>query len=90
MILERHSVYKAVNKPLMILGAERRMFFVAALLGAATFNLLGSLLGGLLLFGTFLLLARWATRYDEKMLRIIMNSSRFKRHYDPWKSDRAI
>jgi len=37
-----HPVYKAMNKPLTILGAERRLFFLAAILGGATFNFFGS------------------------------------------------
>jgi len=35
----RHPVYKAMLKPLTLCGVERRLFFLALLLGAATFNL---------------------------------------------------
>ncbi|PYY13637.1 MAG: hypothetical protein DMG60_21515 [Acidobacteria bacterium] len=60
MELERriNPVYKALNKPLTILGAERKLFFVALIMGAATFNLFGSLLGGLLIFGSLFLMAQ--------------------------------
>ena len=87
MELERRMnlVYKALNKPLTILGAERKLFFVALIMGAATFNLFGSLLGGLLIFGSLFLMAQWATRTDPQILRILLNSSKFRREYDPSK-----
>lgn len=87
MELERRMnlVYKALNKPLTILGAERKLFFVALIMGAATFNLFGSLLGGLLIFGSLFLMAQWATRTDAQILRILLNSSKFRREYDPAK-----
>jgi type IV secretory pathway TrbD component len=87
MELERRMnlVYKALNKPLTILGAERKLFFVALIMGAATFNLFGSLLGGLLIFGSLFLMAQWATRTDPQILRILLNSSKFRREYDPAK-----
>lgn len=87
MELERRMnlVYKALNKPLTILGAERKLFFVALIMGAATFNLFGSLIGGLLIFGCLFLMAQWATRTDPQILRILLNSSKFRREYDPAK-----
>jgi type IV secretory pathway TrbD component len=87
MELERrmNPVYKALNKPLTILGAERKLFFVALIMGAATFNLFGSLLGGLMIFGSLYLMAQWATRTDPQILRIVLNSSKFRREYDPSK-----
>jgi type IV secretory pathway TrbD component len=80
-----HAVYRSINKPLTILGAERRLFFLAATVGASTFNVFGSLLGGLLMFATLYLLARWATVTDPQLLRILINSSMFKPRYDPGK-----
>ena len=80
-----NPVYKALNKPLTILGAERKLFFVALIMGAATFNLFGSLLGGLLIFGSLFLMAQWATRMDPQILRILFNSNKFRREYDPAK-----
>ena len=87
MELERRMnlVYKALNKPLTILGAERKLFFVALIMGAAAFNLFGSLLGGLLIFGSLFLMAQWATRTDPQILRILLNSTKFRREYDPAK-----
>lgn len=82
-----HPVYRSLNKPLTIWGVERRLFFLAAIMGAATFNFFGSLLGGLIMFVALFVLARWATATDPEMLRILLNASRFKRVYDPVKRD---
>ena len=43
-------VIKAMNRPLTVLGAERRLFFVALIFGGAIFSLLHSLFGGIALF----------------------------------------
>lgn len=80
-----HPVYKAMNQPLKIWGVERSLFFLALIMGAATFNFFGSLLGGLLMFGALYLLARWATATDPQILRILLNSAKFKNQYDPVK-----
>ena len=80
-----HPVYRSMNKPLTIWGAERRLFFVALVMGGATFNLFGSLLGGLLMFLSLYLFARWATVTDPQVLRILLNSSKLKVRYDPAK-----
>jgi hypothetical protein len=54
-------VYKALHRPLTICGVDRRLFFLALLLGAATFNLFYSFLAGLLMFGGLYGFALWAT-----------------------------
>jgi type IV secretory pathway TrbD component len=84
-----HPVYKSMNKPLTIWGAERRLFFLAAVLGGATFNFFGSLMGGLLMFGGLFLAARWATATDPEILHILLNSARFRTHYDPAKFENS-
>lgn len=78
-------VYKAINKPLTILGAARDLFFLSAMLGAVVFNLFNSLFGGLALFLVTLLAARFATQKDPQIIRILLNSGKFKRQYDPVK-----
>jgi type IV secretory pathway TrbD component len=80
-----HPVYKSINKPLTIWGAERRLFFLALVMGAATFNFFGSLLGGILMFVALYLFARWATVTDPQILRIMLNSSKARCRYDPGK-----
>ena len=84
-----HLVYRSLKKPLTIWGAERRLFFLAAIIGAATFNLFGSLGGGLLMFVCLFLAARWATVSDQQILRILLNSAQSKPSYDPAKWDSA-
>jgi len=82
-----HRVYKSMNRPLTIWGAERRLFFLSLVIGAATFNFFGSLASGSAMFTAFFLFARWATVTDPEILRILLNSSKFKRRYDPAKPD---
>jgi type IV secretory pathway TrbD component len=80
-----NPVFKAMNRPLTVLGAERRLFFVALISGGAVFSLLHSLLGGITLFVVGVVVARRATRYDVEILRVLFNSSKFRRRYDPMK-----
>ena len=82
---EFHSVYKALNRPLTILGAERKLFFVALTMGAASFNLFNSLPIGSLLFSALYLLALWASKTDDQILRILINSAKYRHQYDPLK-----
>ncbi len=80
-----HPVYKSINKPLTIWGAERRLFFLALIMGGATFNFFGSLISGLVMFLALYAFARWATAVDIQMLRVLLNSSKFRTQYDPAK-----
>lgn len=81
------KVFKAMNRPLTVLGAERRLFFVALISGGAIFSLLHSLLGGIGLFLVGVIIARAATKHDVEILRVLFNSSKFRRRYDPMKED---
>lgn len=86
-----NTVYKVINKPLTIMGAARDLFFLSAVLGAGIFNLFGSLLGGLLIFGVGVLAGRYATQKDPQIIRILLASQRFKTQYDPLKfSDEPV
>src|SRR5271170_6683191 len=80
-----NPVYRSISRPLTILGAERKLFFFAMCVGAGTFNLLNSLLGGILMFLLLYFFARWATRTDPQILRFLLTSPRFRRQYDPAK-----
>jgi len=75
-------VYKALHRPLTIWGVDRRLFFLALLMGAATFNLFYSFLAGLLMAASLYAFALWATTRDPQMLRILLSSSRFRERYD--------
>src|SRR5258705_2727111 len=75
-------VYKALHRPLTIWGVDRRLFFLALLMGAATFNLFYSFLAGLLVAVSLYGFALWSTKRDPQMLRILLSSSRFRARYD--------
>jgi type IV secretory pathway TrbD component len=80
-----NPVQRSLSRPLTILGAERKLFFFALCLGAATFNLLGNLLGGVCMFFLLYLIARWATATDPQILRLLFLAARVRRQYDPIK-----
>jgi type IV secretory pathway TrbD component len=78
-------VYASINRPLTIGSADRRLFFVALVVGGATFTLFGSLLAGVLMFLALFLGARWATQRDPQLLRIVLRSATARPRYDPGK-----
>lgn len=82
-----NRVYKAMNRPLTVLGAERRLFFVALISGGAIFSLFHSLFGGIGLFIVGTIVARIATKHDVEILRVLFNSGKFRRRYDSMKDD---
>lgn len=81
----RNLVLRSLSRPLTILGAERKLFFFAMCMGAATFNLLGSFLGGVLMFLLLYFTARWATVTDPQLLKLLFRSAKLRRQYDPVK-----
>ena len=80
-----HTVHRSINKPLTIWGAERRLFFVALVMGAVTFNFFASLTAGICMFMVLYFFARWSTANDPQLLRILLNSAKFRNQYDPAK-----
>jgi type IV secretory pathway TrbD component len=80
-----NRVPRSLSRPLLILGAERKLFFFAMCLGAGTFNLLSSLLGGVLMFLLLYLASRWATQTDPQILRVLLNAAHLRNQYDPAK-----
>jgi type IV secretory pathway TrbD component len=80
-----NRVNRTLSRPLTILGAERKLFFFAMCLGAATFNLLSSLLGGILMFLLLYFAARWATETDPQVLRFLLSAAKLRNQYDPTK-----
>jgi hypothetical protein len=56
-------------------------------MGAATFTCFSSLVGAVLMFFALYACGRKATKTDPQILRVLMNSSRFKRQYDPLKRE---
>jgi hypothetical protein len=82
-------VYTALHRPLTVWGVDRRLFFMALLLGAGAFNLFYSFLAGLLMFAGLYGFGLWATSRDPEMLRILLTSRHVRRRYDPGKHVRA-
>ena len=80
-----NSVQRSLSRPLTILGAERKLFFFAMCLGAATFNLLNSLSGGVLIFLLLYFVAHWATATDPQILKLLLRAAKLRRQYDPRK-----
>ena len=80
-----NTVHRSLSKPLTILGAERKLFFFAMCVGAGTFNLLDSLLGGVLMFVLLYGVARWATKTDPQILRFLLTAPKLRTQYDPAK-----
>ena len=74
-------VYRSLHRPLTIAGVDRRLFFLALLVGAATFNLFYSFLAGCLLCG---LIYAWrgVTARDPQMLQILLRSGQARARYD--------
>src|SRR5688572_9395337 len=83
------TVYKAIHRPLTVCGVDRRLFFLALLMGAATFNLFYSFAAGLLIFVALYAFGLWATKRDPAMLRIVLSSARFRPRYDAAKHTRV-
>jgi type IV secretory pathway TrbD component len=84
---EFRAVYRALHRPLTVCGVDRRLFFLALLVGAATFNLFYSFLAGCLLFGVLYLCAFWSTRHDPQMLHILLHAGLNRTRFDAAKWD---
>ena len=85
---ECRRVYRALHRPLTLCGVDRRMFFLALLVGAAAFNLFYSLLAGCLLFVTIYGLAAWSTARDPQMVQIVLRGQSLRSRYDAAKRQR--
>lgn len=85
--MERRAnpVFRSLNQPLTLMGAERKLFFFALMMGAGVFNLLHTFLGGVFMFLLLYLFARWATKTDPQILRFLLNSAKLRTQYDPAK-----
>ena len=86
---ERRPVYRALHRPLTLMGVDRRLFFLALLVGAAAFNLFYSLLAGCLLFTALYVFARWSAAHDPHMLQILIRAGRGRVRYDAARLDVA-
>lgn len=82
-------VHRSLHRPLTVCGVDRRLFFLALLVGAATFNLFYSFTAGVLLFTAIYLLALWSGTQDPQMLMIVLRSGHLRRRYDAGQRDHA-
>jgi type IV secretory pathway TrbD component len=79
---EFRPVYRALHRPLTVCGVDRRLFFLALLVGAATFNLFYSFAAGSLLFAVLYGFAWWSTSRDVQLLRILFRAGQSRTRYD--------
>ena len=79
---ERRRVYRALLRPLTVLGVDRRLFFLCLLAGAVTFNVFYSLLIGCMVFAAIYALARWSAVHDPRMFQILIRGVGRKPRYD--------
>ena len=84
---EFRAVYRTIHRPLTVCGVDRRLFFLALLVGAASFNLFYSFLAGCGIFAVIYGIAFWTTTRDPQMLQILLRSARLRVRYDASRRD---
>ena len=67
---EYRQVYRSLHRPLTVCGVDRRLFFLALLVGAAAFNLFYSFMAGCLLFVALYWLSVSISEYLDPRSRI--------------------
>ena len=85
---EFRPVYRTLHRPLTVCGVDRRLFFLALVVGAASFNLFYSFTAGLTIFATIYSTALVATSRDPQMLQIVLRSAAFRARYDAARRER--
>jgi len=75
-------VYRTLHRPLTVCGVDRRLFFLALLVGAASFNLFYSFVAGCAIFAVIYGIAFWTTARDPQMLQILLRSAHLHVRYD--------
>jgi type IV secretory pathway TrbD component len=76
------AVYRTLHRPLTVCGVDRRLFFLALLVGAASFNLFYSFVAGCAIFAVIYGVAFWTTSHDPQMLHILLRSAHLHARYD--------
>lgn len=79
---EHRPVYRAMLRQLTVCGVDRRLFFLALLVGAGAFNLFYSFLAGCLLFVAIYAFGWWSSAHDARMLSILLRSGWARTRYD--------
>ena len=83
--LARWPGYAALNRPLTVLGVERRLFLLGATLALAVWNATASLVAGGLVFAGCYGAGWLAGRRDPAMLTVLRNAARYSVRFDPGK-----
>ena len=83
--LRRWTGHPALNRPLTILGVERRAFLLSATLGLAMWNAINSLVTGILVFAVLYGAGWLAGRRDPDMLAVLRAAARYPARFDPGK-----
>ena len=83
--LECWPGYGALNRPLTVLGVERRLFLLGATLAVVVWNATASLVAGGAVFGCCYGAGWLAGRRDPAMLTVLRAAARYPARYDPGK-----
>src|ERR1700751_1713332 len=83
----RNRVFKSLHNPLTYIGVERTVFYFVCVGAVGVFNLFESLLAGIVVFVGGFIFGRWGTNAGPAMVRILVQSERFKARYDAAKLD---
>ena len=83
--LRRWPGYAALNRPLTILGVERRAFLLVATLALGLWNATASLVAGAVVFAVGWGGGWLAGRRDPEMLAVLRAGARYPARFDPGK-----
>ena len=70
-----------------VCGVDRRLFFMALAVGAATFSLFYSFAAAVLVALTLYGFALWSTAHDPQFLQVLLRSARYRAQYDAARHD---
>ena len=83
--LRRWAGYGALNRPLTVLGVERRLFLLGATLALAVWNATASLVAGGMIFAVCYGAGWLAGRKDPAMLAVLRAGAHYPARFDPGK-----
>ena len=83
--LTRWAGYAALNRPLTVLGVERRLFLLGTTLAVAVWNATASLVAGSVVFAACYGAGWLAGRRDPAMLAVLRAAARYPARFDPGK-----
>ena len=83
--LKRWAGHAALNRPLTVLGVERRLFLLGATLAVAVWNATASLVVGGVVFAVWYGAGWLAGRRDPAMLAVLRAAARYPARFDPGK-----